>query len=181
MPRLLLFVLVLASLTDSLSAQVRTINLSEMASSAGIAFVGTVAARHSGLDETGDIVTWTTFRVERPIGYLPVSMVTVKQLGGTANGISNYLSHMRYFQPGERVLAMFYPTSELGFTSPIGLDQAVWNVTDDGRVAGIRDEALAGVESQLARHGLAMSASHDLPLNPFVSLIEELLQGRTTR
>src|SRR5687767_246650 len=139
LPRLILFVLVLATLTHSSSAQVRSINLSEMAESAGIAFIGSVAASHSGLDETGDIVTWTTFRVERPIGFLPVSMVTVKQIGGTANGISNYLSHMRYFQPGERVLAMFYPTSELGFTSPIGLDQAVWNVTSDGRIAGVRD------------------------------------------
>lgn len=181
LPRLLLLVLALAILSGTLTAQVRQINLSEMAASSGIAFVGTVAMVHTGLDESGDIVTWTTFRVDRPIGLLPVAMVTVKQIGGTANGISNYLTHMRYFKTGERVLAMFYPASEFGFTSPIGLDQAVWSVTDDGRVVGIRDEALNGMGAQLARHGIAATSSHEVALMPFVSLIEELLQGRSTR
>lgn len=180
--RLLLVVVALAGLSQTLTAQVRSINLAEMARSAGVAFIGTVADVRSGLDEDREIVTWTTFRVEQPIGFLPVPMITVKQLGGTADGVSHHLSHMRYFQPGERVLVMFYPTSELGFTSPIGLDQAVWTVTNDGRVVGVRQSALDGMGGALARHGIAPRASQDVPLVPFVSLLEELIaQGRIIR
>jgi hypothetical protein len=181
MPRAVLLVLVLASLATPLSAQVRTINLVEMVQSAGLVFVGSVAERHSGLDENGDIVTWTTFRVEQPIGFVPVPMVTVKQLGGTANGLSHYLSHMRYFQNGERVLVMFYPTSSLGFTSPVGLDQAVWTVTNDGRVIGVDADALAGMGASLARHGITVRPTQDIELDRFSALIGELLEGRSTR
>lgn len=180
-PGILLCILALASLTVSLSAQVRTINLPEMAQSAGFAFVGSVVDVRSGQDELGDICTWTTFRVERPIGIMPVQMVVTKQFGGTANGLSHYVSHMRYFQSGERVLVMFYPESELGFTSPIGLDQAVWRVSDDGRVLGVTEAALSGMDARLARHGIVPAAMQDIALPKFIGLVEELLSGRTSR
>src|SRR5687768_12482958 len=88
-PGILLCILMLTFLTGSLSAQVRTISVPEMAQSAGLVFVGSVVDVRSGLDDNGDICTWTTFRVERPISFLPVSMVTVQQFGGTANGLSH--------------------------------------------------------------------------------------------
>jgi hypothetical protein len=177
----LAFASLAASLATPLAAQVRAINLAEMARSTGVAFVGTVAERHSGLDENGDIVTWTTFRVEQPIGFVATPLVTVKQLGGTANGLSHYLSHMRYFQPDERVLVMFYPTSSIGFTSPIGLGQGVWSVSGDGRVLGVSATALDGMGAILARHGITLRPSQDIELARFVAVLEELLAGRTQR
>jgi hypothetical protein len=177
MPRAFLLALVLASLATPLSAQVKTINLVDMASVAGLSFVGSVTETRGGLDENGDIVTWTTFRVELPIGFVPVPMVTVKQLGGTANGLSHHLSHMRYFRTGERVLVMFYPTSHLGFTSPVGLNQGVWSVSSDGRVLNVDADALAGVGAPLARHGVTVRPSQDVPLDRFAALLAELIEG----
>ena len=167
--------------TIPLTAQVRQINLREMVGSAGVAFVGTVVETHGGLDDDGEIVTWTTFRVEQPIGFVPVHLVTVKQLGGTANGLSHFLSHMRYFTLGERVLVMFYPTSTLGFTSPIGLDQGVWSVSTDGRVLGVRQSALEGMGTELARHGITPRPAQDIELARFTTLLEELFRGRDVR
>jgi hypothetical protein len=176
-----LLALVLASLATPLSAQVRALNLREMAESAGTSFVGTVTETHSGLDDDGEIVTWTTFRVEQPIGFIPVSLVTIKQLGGTANGLTHQVPHMRYFRGGERVLVMFYPTSSLGFTSPIGLDQGVWPVSADGRILGVRQSALEGMDADLARHGITVRPPQDVELDRFTTLLEELLRGRTDR
>lgn len=181
MPRAFLFALVLASLATPLTAQIRAVNLLEMAESAGAAFVGTVAETHGGLDADGEIVTWTTFLVEQPISFIPVPLITVKQLGGSANGLSHYLSHMRYFRRGERVLVMFYPTSSLGFTSPIGLDQGVWSISPDGRVLGVRQSALEGVGPLLARHDISVSPVQDIELARFTPLLEELLRGRDGR
>ena len=179
-PRHILLVLALATLTVNLTAQVRTINLHEMVESSGLVFVGSVAETRTGLDEHGELATWTTFRVEMPIGIMPLSMVTVKQLGGTADGRSHYLTHMRYFQRSERVLVMFYPTSSLGFTSPIGLDQAVWPVSNDGRVLGVRGTTLSGL-GDLGRHGIAQHELQDIELSRFSSLLSDLLHGRKTR
>src|SRR4051812_20205294 len=102
-----------------LASQVRPLGLREMVASAGSIFIGTVATARGGTDEHGDIVTYTTFTIEEPIYGVAAKAITVKQLGGEAGGMVTRLEHMRYFQPGERVLVIFYPVSSLGFTSPI--------------------------------------------------------------
>ncbi|MEO5930245.1 MAG: hypothetical protein ABIR47_09965 [Candidatus Kapaibacterium sp.] len=158
-----------------LTAQVRTLNLREMVGSAGTIFIGSVTGVSSGSDEHGDIVTYTTFRVEQPIYGVSIGNITVKQLGGTSNGLSTKLEHMRYFRTGERVLVAFYPVSSLGFTSPIGLYQGVWNVTSDGQVLGVGDMALKGLDALLRRYHLDRNGG-TVAASTFVSMIDDLLR-----
>jgi hypothetical protein len=160
-------------------AQVRSINLREMTASAGTIFVGTVTDVHGGRDSHGDIVTYTTFSVEQAIHGVSGTTVTVKQLGGEADGMTTRLAHMRYFQRGERVLVMFYPVSELGFTSPVGLEQAVWNIGPDNQVYGVRPQILSDLGTEVARRGITMK-SGTIERTKFIGLINDLLAAAKT-
>jgi hypothetical protein len=159
---------------SSLHAQVRSLDLREMVGSAGMIFVGVVTDVHGGYDENGDIVTYTTFSVEQSVQGVAGSTVTVKQLGGQAGGLSTYLQHMRYFKRGERVLAMFYPVSHLGFTSPVGLEQGVWTVGPDNRIYGVRPEILRGLGSELTRQGITATGGA-IERARFIGLIQDIL------
>jgi hypothetical protein len=171
----LLFLLI----TLPLAAQVRTLGLREMVASAGTIFIGTVSDTHGAYDEHGDIVTYTTFTVEQPIHGVAGSTVTVKQLGGDAGGLSTRLEHMRYFHRGERVLVMFYPVSDLGFTSPVGLSQGAWTVSRENTIAGVTPAALQGMESLLRAHGITQNGV--IERTKFISLINDLLASGKTQ
>jgi hypothetical protein len=160
-------------------AQVRSINLREMIASAGTMFVGTVTDVRGGRDSHGDIVTYTTFSVEQNIHGVSGTTVTVKQFGGEADGITTRLEHMRYFRRNERVLVMFYPVSELGFTSPVGLEQAVWNIGSDNQVYGVRPEILQGLGTEVSRQGISMK-SGTIERTKFIALIRDVLAATKT-
>lgn len=162
-----------------LPAQVRTLDLREMVKSSGMIFIGTVSQARGATDEHGDIVTYTTFRVERALHGTPGNGTTTKQFGGDVGNMGTRLDHMRYFHEGERVLVMFYPVSSLGFTSPIGLNQAVWSINDDGTVHGVSDEILKGLGPLLQRHGLSMREMQSVPVTTFIALINDLLREGT--
>ena len=155
---------------------VTDIPLDRMVGESETIFVGTVLETRGGLDENGDIATWTTFRVDQPVrGMLPGGTRTVKQFGGTAEGMSSTIEHMRYFTEGERVLVMFYPESRLGYTSPIGLSQGVWPVLEGGLISGLRAENLEGVDpALLERYDLADGAPPSYPVNRFVEMLGEM-------
>jgi hypothetical protein len=160
----------------SLAAQVRPLNLREMVASAGTIFIGTVGSVRGATDEHGDIVTYTTFTVEESIYGVAAKSVTVKQFGGEAAGMSARLEHMRYFRTGERVLVMFYPVSSIGFTSPIGLGQAVWTVTPGGLVTGVSGDAVSGLGAMLKSRGATMNGSGSIGRAAFVAVIGDLLR-----
>ncbi len=159
-----------------LHAQVKTHTLREMVELAGPIFIGRVVDVRNGLDEREDIVTYTDFAVEHSVYGVPLPFFSLKQLGGEAEGLVTRLPHMRYFQPGERVLVMFYPVSDLGFTSPVGMSQAVWTVSPDGRVDGLNDRLLNGLESEMSRIGFPVGADRPVTLDSFVGLLQELLR-----
>jgi hypothetical protein len=83
---------------------------------------------------------------------------------------------MRYFRPGEKVLVMLYPVSNLGFTSPIGLHQGVWRITNDGKVDGVTDEMIDGIESLAKRHGIRVLETQSVDMQAFLALVGELLK-----
>ena len=178
LPPILLSFLLSTLFASTSLAQVRTLGLQEMTSSAGMIFVGVVTTVHSGVDQNGDIVTWTTFQVEQAIDGVAGTSVTVKQLGGEARGLETRLAHMRYFQTGERVLVMFYPVSSLGFTSPIGLSRGIWPVAKDGTIQGVSGAALQGLGAMLPKYGLAVRPSQSIKRSTFVGLVKELRKGR---
>lgn len=167
---------VLLAAGSSLTAQVRQLGLREMVASAGTIFIGTVSGARGGTDEHGDIVTYTTFTVEEPIYGVAGRSITIKQLGGETSTISARLEHMRYFRPGERVLVMLYPTSKLGFTSPVGLNQGAWPVTTSGLITGVSGEALEGLGAVLRKYGASSQGNGSIGRSAFVAVIGDLLK-----
>lgn len=172
---------VLASLallaSPLLYSQVRQTDLKEMIGSSGMIFSGVVTEVEGGEDENGDIVTWTTFRVESPIrGVLPGS-VRIKQYGGVSEKGTMTLAHMRYFVEGERVLVMLYPPSELGFTSPIGMGQGVWTVNEEGKVQGISSDLLSGLGSLAKQYNAVPDSQGRVLLSNLIALIQGLTNG----
>ena len=164
--------------TISATAQVRQVGLAEMVESSGMIFSGQVLSVEGVLDERGDIVTRTTFRVERPIRGVMPGEVTITQYGGvTEAGASMTLEHMRYFNEGERVLVLLYPPSDLGFTSPIGMDQGAFDLGDDNRVGGLEAHLFEGIEPLLGSLGIERDGSGALPLTSMISLIGALSGG----
>ncbi len=162
------------------SAQVRVLPFQEMVASAGMIFIGTVSDVRGGTDEHGDIVTYTTFRVEQPIRGVSGSTITVKQLGGQAGGQGVKIAHMRYFAAGEKVLVMFYPVSDLGFTSPVGLNQGVWSVAADGGI--LVDPAMQGALSRLGQEQkVKIGGGRVVPRAAMVSLIRKIGKGGSAR
>lgn len=163
-----------------LAAQVRTLTFQEMVSSAGTIFVGTVTDVHGGTDEHGDIVTYTTFRIEQPILGASGSTILIKQLGGNDRGLSNRISHMRYFQKGEHLMVMLYPESDLGFTSPVGLSQGVWSVGADGTIP-LQGTLLQGLGGLSKQYGIDPSGKKPASRAAVISLINGLRKGGAAR
>lgn len=173
---LLLFSLALLS-SPLLRSQVRQVDLKEMIESSGMIFAGVVTEVEGGEDENGDIVTWTTFRVESPIrGVIPGS-VKIKQYGGITSKGTMTLAHMRYFVEGERVLVMLYPASDLGFTSPIGMGQGVWSVNDRGELQGVSPQLFSNIEEVAKKEEALPDSRGHVLLSKMISLIQTLTQS----
>lgn len=164
-----------------LHAQARPLTLREMVDAAGRIFVGTVIETRGGIDNRGEIVTWTTFQVEQTLAGQPASTVMIKQFGGEARGLSTRIPHMRYFTRGEHLMVMFYPESELGFTSPIGMGQGVWNVEPDGDIIGVTPQALQGLGPILKRNGVSSTSVSTISRTRFQGIIRDILKGGATR
>lgn len=160
-----------------LNAQVMQVGLLEMIQSSGIIFSGTVIEVKGERDERGDIVTLTTFRVETPVRGVTPGSVTIKQFGGSTSEGSMVLPHMRYFTEGERVLVMMYPPSELGFTSPIGMGQGAWTVTDNGMIAGVTRDVVKDMEGLASQYNVYPDAAGQVPLTNMISLIQAATRG----
>lgn len=161
----------------TLHAQVQQMNLQQMVDAAGTIVIGTAIWTRGGVDEHGDIVTYTSFLVEETLKGKPGSSLMIKQFGGETEKLSFRIEHMRYFIQGERVMVMLYPVSELGFTSPVGLSQAVWRVNADGTVDGISDEALHGLAPLMKKYGVKEEPVQSLRRGTFVSMVNDLLKG----
>lgn len=161
----------------SARSQVLEIDLAEMISSSGMIFSGTVMEVRGDRDERGDIVTYTTFRVEAPIRGVQPGSVTIKQFGGTSSAGTMMVPHMRYFREGERMLVMLYPASELGFTSPIGMGNGAWIVDDAGMVHGITSGLLGDLSAAATRYGVKPGITGEVPLTNMISLIQAATNG----
>lgn len=177
----LLLLLLLPLAHSILYAQSQALTLRDMVTAAGRIFVGTVIQTRGGVDDRGDIVTWTTFRVEQNLLGAAASTVTIKQFGGEARGLSTRIPHMRYFTAGEHLVVMLYPESELGFTSPIGMGQGVWQVAKNGNVGGLTPQALQGLGPILKKNDVSSTSVRSIPLPRFQSVVKEILKQRGTR
>ncbi len=119
---------------------VQPMPLTEIVSHSGTIVHGMVTQVESGFDEkTGLICTWTTIKVIHDIkvgayGNTPPShshtpQITYKQLGGKDKTTGKmFVSQQIVIKPGTEVVLCLYPTSALGFTSPVGYAQGVFYV-----------------------------------------------------
>ena len=160
-----------------LQGQVREVDLKEMIATSGMIFSGVVTEVKGGLDEHGDIVTWTTFRVDSPIRGVRPGAVTIKQYGGVTDKGTMLLAHMRYFVEGERVLTMLYTPSERGFTSPIGMGQGVWRVSEEGRIQGVSAKQISSLKELASEHDAIPDAKGTMPLANMIALIQAVTGG----
>lgn len=160
-----------------LMSQVHEVDLKEMITSSGIILSGVVTEVEGALDENEEIVTYTTFRVEVPIRGVTPGSIKIKQLGGVTDRGTAVLAHMRYFTEGERVLVMLYPPSELGFTSPIGMGEGAWSVSDDNYLLGLSAESLSSLSPLAKQHDVVPDSQGRVLLTNMVTLIQAITEG----
>ncbi len=126
------------------SSQVRSLGLEEMTDRAAIVFSGRcIGIRHERDAALGIEVTRARFRVERAIKGRPGSTIEIKLLGGESR-----LAGVPTFRIGEEVVLFLYGTSDLGFTSPVGLGQGKFSVVTDkqGRKLAFNEFGNANLE-----------------------------------
>jgi hypothetical protein len=115
------------------ASRVLPMNLPQLVEDAGKIFLGKCIEVRSGKDpDTGLIVTWITFEVSKGIKGDPGETETIKQLGGTHEGLT-VTSFTPTFRVGEEVLLFVYPASAVGLTSAVGLHQGKFNVYTEER------------------------------------------------
>jgi len=110
--------------------------LDEVIDQSTTAFQGTVTDNHSARDPvTHDIVTYTTFTVSDVLkGSVPATY-TIKQIGGAVPGekIAFHVPGIPKFTVGHEYVVFMAGVSAQGFSSPIGLAQGRFTVTQDAK------------------------------------------------
>jgi hypothetical protein len=84
-------------------------------------------------EETGLMVTRITFAVQESFYGTPGSVVTMKQYGGEADGFSFYPAGLPRYRVGEEVIVMLHGPSDIGFQSPVGMEQGKFNISVDAK------------------------------------------------
>jgi hypothetical protein len=104
-------------------------SLSQFASRSVHIFSGTVIrVQRTSAPENTVASTQITFRVEGAIqGVRSGEALTIREWSGLWDSGEQY-------RPGERVLLFLYPTSKLGFTSPVGGSLGRFAVDDSGNI-----------------------------------------------
>lgn len=98
------------------------------------AFEGTVTDNHSARDPvTNGIVTYTTFAVSDVLKGSVPSTYTIKQIGGSLPGedLHFHVSGIPKFTVGQDYVVFMAGVSAHGFSSPLGLQQGRYTVTQD--------------------------------------------------
>ena len=127
------------------AALVKPLRLQQMALKANRIFLGECLETQEDLDEFGLPVTYVTFAVQQSFKGKIGSTVTIKQygtspredfssvlLGAGPHIVSSHKGiQLPSFRQGEQVILFLYPDSEWGFTSPVGMGQGKFVVTED--------------------------------------------------
>jgi hypothetical protein len=173
---------VAASLTIHLpvhATSVLPLYLDEIVDTASVAFEGTVVSSRSTRDEaTGFVVTYTTFKVHEVLKGDAGETYTIKQVGGElpAQGIREKSHGVPRFTTGQSLVVFLYGASQAGFSSPVGLEQGRFMISDetDGPAVtngrDFRDMTREKVQSD--------KAVKHLPLADFKKLVRDRVTAR---
>jgi len=181
-----------ASLTLSISAHATSVlpmYLDEIVDSAAVAFQGTVLSNRTTRDEaTGFVVTYTTFKVDDALKGNLGETYTIKQIGGDlpGEGIRQRMHGIPRFNTGESLVVFLYGVSEAGFSSPVGLEQGRFFISDEANgpeVATGRDfralaKRMAPAAPKSAQAQLNSQAPvNRLPLEDFKKMVRDRVAG----
>ena len=184
---------VLAAFAVAGSAQATTVlptTLETLIDQSAAAFQGTVLQNRVERDaRTGQIVTYTKFKVSEVLKGSVTATHEIKQIGGRlADGSESFnVMGVPRFQEGEEYVVFLNGVSASGFSSPVGLHQGRFSVSREGGIAKVgngRDfkEMAADipghrmpptVQEKLAR---APGAVKQLGLDEFKQLVRDRLE-----
>jgi hypothetical protein len=131
----------LLALSGSASASmVLPLGLNRLHGDAKVVFLGECLSNSVEMDQqSGRVVTYTTFEVlEAYKGHLGTSY-TIKQIGGNLPGanLNVRMPGVPQFEVGKRYVVFLPPVSRLGFSSPVGLSQGMFTVKTDAAGAQV--------------------------------------------
>jgi hypothetical protein len=154
-------------------AQSPSLSLQQTVAAAGFIFSGKVLDVRSERDAaTGFIVTCTTVAVQDAVRGVASGRFTFRQYGGSYNGLNVFVADMSYFSVGEEVVALLYPVSALGLTSPVGVAEGKWPVQRDP-ATGKKFIAGNSLAAKMLEPALNVNAAQ-MEYEPFIKLIRDL-------
>lgn len=188
--RLALLIVALISASGLHAASVLPLGLERLQEDAKAIFVGTCIANESGFDaDTQMVVTYTTFRVDVPVKGIEGDTYTIKQVGGEGAEGSLVVPGVPKFVPGREYVLFLPPRSELGFSSPIGLEQGSFSVQRrGGETYASNGRSLAQLLEKVPEHAIpatvrsklldlapgAAREPSELKVSDLVKLVKEL-------
>ena len=131
------FFCLLALCSNSFAASVLPLGLERLHGDAKTIFLGECLSNTVEMDQqSGRVVTYTTFEVIETYKGKPGRSQTVKQIGGNlpSANLDVRIPGVPQFEVGQRYVVFLPPASKLGFASPVGLAQGMFTVKND--VAG---------------------------------------------
>jgi len=166
--------------TVSMATSMLPINLQQLSTRASLIIYAEVLNNETARDEnTGTIVTYTTFKIIDLIKGTAGETHTIKQIGGTlADGGITYRIHgVPKFLAGKQYVVFLPEQSQYGFCSPLGLHQGSYNVTTIDGIKTINKGGNTSTQQNLNANSvtlpLAINATKPTQarLNDFVNTI----------
>ena len=166
--------------------------LDEIVDTAAVAFEGIVLGNRTTREESGAVVTYTTFQVMEVLKGNVGETYTIKQIGGEmpAEGIVQKTYGVPRFTAGQNVVVFLYGVSSAGFSSPVGLEQGRFHVTGGAeglQVGNGRDfrelaERMTNTASESAKAKLASDKPvKQMRLDEFKQMVRNRAAGRVER
>jgi hypothetical protein len=126
--------LLLSSTLPASATSVLPLDLQQLSTRASLIFYAEAIGNQTRVDAiSGQLVTFTEFRVIDPIKGDAGETYTIKQLGGyDSKSDTRVVIHgVPVFRPGKRYVVFLPKPSTLGFCSPLGLQQGRFSVFRD--------------------------------------------------
>lgn len=116
------------------ASMVLPLGLDRLHGDAKVVFLGECLSNSVEMDQqSGRVVTYTTFQVLETYKGNIGSSYTIKQIGGNLPGanLNVRMPGVPQFEVGKRYVVFLPPASRLGFSSPVGLSQGMFSVKTD--------------------------------------------------
>lgn len=129
-----IFLLILVFAGRAMAVSVLPLTLNDLYSNARFIFYGKCISVQETVDSaTGFPSTYTTFNVIQVIKGNVATVTTIKQFGGSNpdTGESVSIPDNPHFKVGKEYVVFLPTPSKLGYSSPVGLSQGVFNILLD--------------------------------------------------